>query len=89
MALNDSDQKILEEVVTLEGDCLKKERCEKCPFRSMCLPEFLNIEPPTKNQRKEMAAKILMHNAVMEDEQMDKKSIEEQYTWPTQEQKKS
>lgn len=89
MALNKEDQKVLEEVVEENGDCLKAERCEKCPFRSMCLPEFLNIEPPTKTQRKNMAIEVLMHNAVMIDEEVSKEDIEEQYTWPSQENKKS
>lgn len=62
---------VLEEIVKLEGDCLKRERCEKCPFRTQCLPEFLVTPklPPTKNQRLQMALDSIARNIVLGDEE--------------------
>ena len=66
MALCKEDAIILQEVVELEGSCLQKKRCLQCPFRSMCLPEFLNPTPPTKTQRLNMALDILTHHALID-----------------------
>lgn len=66
MSLPDNDASILQEIVELEGNCLKRERCVQCPFRSMCLPEFLNPHPPAKSQRFNMALDVLTHNALMD-----------------------
>lgn len=69
MALNNGDKKILEQIVELDGNCLDgRPRCEQCPFRSKCLPEFLNEEPPTKHKRLEMAKQVLFHNLVLEED---------------------
>ena len=70
----ESDAATLQEIVELEGNCLSKDRCMRCPFRAMCLPEFLNPAPPTKNQRFTMALDILTHNALM-DHDTDMKKI--------------
>lgn len=84
MALSKNDETILQEIVDLEGDCLMRKRCEQCPFRSMCLPEFLNVAapPPTKQQRRDMALKVLTHNSLLEDTTDD---VVKEYTWPTKE----
>ncbi len=66
MALHKNDAAILQEIVELEGNCLLKERCMSCPFRSMCLPEFLNPSPPPQSQRFNMALDILTHSALMD-----------------------
>ena len=66
MSLSDNDAQILQEIVELDGHCLKRERCLLCPFRSMCLPEFLNPHPPSKSQRFNMALDVLTHNALMD-----------------------
>ena len=64
--LNKEDQRILEEIVNLSGDCLEQIRCQRCPFRSMCLPDFLNPTPPTKPQRLNMAFDILAHSVLVD-----------------------
>lgn len=59
MALQKEDEQVLEEILELAGDCLLKERCVRCPFRSKCLPEFLNPSPPPKNERFYMALDVI------------------------------
>jgi len=83
VALNNKDETVLQEIVTLEGNCLKQERCHICPFRSMCLPEFLFPKPPTQEQRKMMALKVLAHDAILNDDV--ETNITEEYEWPTRE----
>ncbi len=68
MLLSSDDKNILEEIVETNGQCLKAARCKVCPFRAMCLPEFLNPSPPTPPQRLEMALGVLMHNAIIDEE---------------------
>ena len=81
MALPKQDEKILQEIVNSNGDCLNAQRCSGCPFRSMCLPEFLIPTPPTKEERCNMALKVLTHNALLEsEEQID---IKKEYKWPS------
>lgn len=82
MALNKSDEDVLQKIVELDGDCLSPERCQKCPFRSMCLPEFCNPVPPTKNQRRNLALNILTHNCLIDDD-MTAENVKEEYTWPS------
>jgi len=60
------DEKILEEIVEVQGKCMDSERCVTCPFRSMCLPEFLYPNPPSPNQRFNMAMDVLTHNALVD-----------------------
>ena len=74
MKLSEDHKLVLEEIVNLEGDCLKKERCERCPFRMSCLPEFLTSPnlPPTKNQRFEMALDTITRDIIMKDEEPQK-----------------
>ena len=69
MALSNTDRRILEEIVGLSGDCLDgRPRCENCPFRSTCLPEFLNPHPLSKNVRMDMAMRVLLHHAIFLDD---------------------
>ena len=68
MALTTLDKDILEEIVTVDGHCMNPKRCEKCPFRAICLPEFLNPIPPSQEQRFKMAQDILTHHYLIDDE---------------------
>jgi hypothetical protein len=80
MALDNSDKKILEEIVSLKGHCLDSKRCIKCPFRAACLPEFLNPVPPSQPQRLKMALDVLAHNFLI-DENMTTEEVKEEYKW--------
>ena len=68
MSLRKEDASALQKIVELEGKCLRADLCLQCPFRSMCLPEFLNPHPPTRSQRLNMALDILTHHALMDPE---------------------
>jgi hypothetical protein len=76
MALSTRDKDTLEEIVKLDGQCLDSKRCQKCPFRAICLPEFLNPVPPSQPQRLKMAQDVLAHHYLIDDE-MDIKD----HTW--------
>lgn len=78
MALNDGDKKILEEIVATNGNCLNASRCSSCPFKALCLPEFLNPKPPTQPQRLEMALEVLSHHYLI-DEEITKEDIQKDY----------
>jgi len=68
MALGHKDKHILQEILSLEGKCMESIRCMECPFRAMCLPDFLNPVPPTSTQREKMASDILINNALLDEE---------------------
>lgn len=68
MALTSNDSRILQEIVDLDGNCLDSVRCKLCPFRALCLPEFLNPTPPTKEQRAKMALDVMVHHALVDEE---------------------
>jgi hypothetical protein len=67
MALNNNDSNILEQIVQLEGKCMESQRCKLCPFRVMCLPEFINPNPPSPEQRMKMSLDVLAHHALVDD----------------------
>lgn len=69
MALNNSDARVLEEIVSLDGKCMESQRCKICPFRVMCLPEFLNPIPPTPEQRAKMALDVITHHALVDEQE--------------------
>ena len=69
MALSSNDTRILEQIVDLDGKCMDSQRCKLCPFRVMCLPEFLNPIPPTQEQRAKMALDVITHHALVDEEQ--------------------
>lgn len=83
MALTSDDIDILEEIVTANGHCLSSKRCAKCPFRAMCLPEFLNDIPPTEPQRLKMAVDVLMHHQLI-DQEVELDEIKREYKWGKQ-----
>jgi hypothetical protein len=68
MALNNQDAQVLQEIVDTSGKCMDSNRCKICPFRVMCLPEFLNPKPPTTSQREKMAIDVLTHHALIDEE---------------------
>lgn len=72
MALSNSDTIVLQQIVDLDGECLDSKRCKICPFRVMCLPEFLNIVPPTQQQRANMALDVIAHHILLDDQVIDK-----------------
>ena len=80
MALTTLDKNILEEIVTTVGQCMSSKRCEKCPFRAICLPEFLNPIPPSQEQRLKMAQDVLTHHYLIDNE-VEVKDIEKDYKW--------
>ncbi len=67
MSLSNKDKKILSEIVAISGNCLESKRCSECPFRSVCLPEFLNPRPLTRPQRLNMALDVLSYNMLLDD----------------------
>lgn len=68
MALTDSDKDVLEEIAKLDGQCLESNRCKRCPFRAICLPEFLNPIPPSQPQRLKMAQDVLAHHYLVDED---------------------
>lgn len=75
--LPDGDQVTLQEIIDTGGDCMQSDRCQRCPFRSMCLPSFLNPIPPSKNARFNMAMDVIVHNALVEE--TDTKTFKEEF----------
>lgn len=71
MALTNSDAAVLEQIVDLSGNCMESQRCKVCPFRAMCLPEFLNPIPPTTDQRAKMALDVIAHHALVDEQDLD------------------
>lgn len=80
MALTKSDKDTLEEIVQLDGQCLDSKRCQRCPFRVICLPEFLNPVPPSQPQRLKMAMDVLTHHYLVDDE-IDVEDITRDHKW--------
>jgi hypothetical protein len=80
MALSKIDKDILEEIVQTDGQCLDSKRCQRCPFRVICLPEFLNPIPPSQPQRLKMAEDVLTHHYLIDDE-VDVKDIHKEFQW--------
>jgi hypothetical protein len=80
MALSTSDKNVLEDIVATDGQCMSSKRCEKCPFRAICLPEFLNPVPPSREQRLKMAQDVLAHHYLI-DEDVEVEEIRKDYKW--------
>lgn len=77
MSLSKNDADVLEQIVQLSGDCMDSKRCTLCPFRGMCLQEFIYPNPPTQSQRQQMALNVLAHHALVDEEPLDP----EEYKW--------
>jgi len=80
MSLSTIDKATLEEITQLSGKCLDSGRCNRCPFRAICLPEFLNPIPPSEEQRLKMAQDVLTHHYLI-DSDMDLDEITRDYKW--------
>lgn len=78
MALSQSDKNVLEEIAQLDGQCMESSRCKRCPFRSICLPDFLNTNPPTPSQRLKMAQDVLTHHYLLDDE-MEQDAVNQEF----------
>lgn len=78
MSLSKNDTDILEQIVKLDGNCMDSQRCKLCPFRGICLPEFIYPNPPTQTQREQMALSVLAHHALVDED--DQLRVEE-YRW--------
>lgn len=71
MYLSKNDTALLEQIVQLEGKCMDSQRCKLCPFRGMCIPEFIYPNPPTQQQRSQMAMNVLTHHSLLEEESLE------------------
>ena len=80
MALTETDKNTLEDIVKLDGQCMQSARCKVCPFRSVCLTEFLNPVPPTPAQRTKMAQDVLAHHYLI-DQDVEMDEIKKDYKW--------
>lgn len=80
MALSTSDKTVLEEIVATDGKCMDSKRCQKCPFRAICLPEFLYPVPPSQPQRLKMAEDVLTHHYLIDDD-IEIEEIKKDYKW--------
>ncbi len=80
MALSALDKDILEEIVSVDGQCMSSRRCERCPFRVICLPEFLNPIPPSQEQRLRMAQDVLAHHYLIDDD-IEVEDINKDFKW--------
>jgi hypothetical protein len=69
MSLSKNDENVLQSIITLDGKCMDSQRCKLCPFRVMCLPEFLNPTPPTSEQRAKMALDVITHHALVDEQE--------------------
>ena len=59
--------KTLEQIVEQNGDCLHHSLCEKCPFKSKCLPTFIkSTGTMTKTERFSLALNTLTNEVLLE-----------------------
>jgi propanediol dehydratase small subunit len=56
---------VLEQIISLDGDCLDSVRCSSCPFKGQCLTEFATNTPPSKKTRRQMALDKLTIDALL------------------------
>lgn len=80
MALSNNDIAVLQDIAVLEGKCMDSSRCSICPFRSICLPDFLNPIPPSSQQRERMAIDVLTHHSLIDGE-ITLEEIKTDYKW--------
>lgn len=61
------DRQILDEIINLEGKCLSSSRCLECPFKALCLPQFLAPAPLPQYKRLKMAVDVIAYNDLLGD----------------------
>lgn len=71
MSLSKNDTQVLEQIVQLDGKCMDSQRCKQCPFRGMCIPEFVYPNPPSQQQRSQMALNVLVHHSLVDEEPLN------------------
>ena len=57
---------ILEEIIETKGDCLKVERCNKCPFWERCWYDMIHESTPTQEFRLRLAEQALFHKIFLD-----------------------
>ena len=62
------NRRALEEIIRLDGDCLRSDICCTCPFSKECLIDFLSNKPWSNNKRVDMALDRLFRLEIMEDD---------------------
>ena len=77
--LNEQDNKVIQEIVDAAGQCLNSKRCPSCPFRGICLPEFLN-EGLSPESRLALALKV-MANQFLLGEDISAEDIKRDYSF--------
>lgn len=66
MSLEDKQLEILEEIISLGGNCLEAKRCQGCPFRTKCLPQFaMGKSRMSQNQRANYAADVITREELL------------------------
>lgn len=68
---------ILEEIIALDGKCLKASRCMHCPLRDICHPTFYSDSSGESRfrdfERVNHASEILTNAILMGDEEYERK----------------
>jgi hypothetical protein len=65
-------EEVLNKIIELKGDCLKYELCVACPFRSKCLPKFIDNETKlSRQERYNLAANHITNFILMDDHGTD------------------
>ena len=65
--MTEHEAKIIQEIISEDGDCLDYKRCGGCPFKGSCLPSFLD-RPPSHEERLSKALNALAHYELLNDE---------------------
>lgn len=71
--VDDIEKKVLDTIVSLDGNCLKFQLCAACPFKYDCLPRFLvghNVNKFSKQERMNMALDTLARVELMNDSEI-------------------
>jgi hypothetical protein len=76
MALNNTDIETLQQIVNLRGNCLDSKRCSSCPFRGICLPDFIRSGMPSKEKRLRRAEEVLTFHHIFGDALIQKEEEE-------------
>lgn len=64
--MDDKQREILEEIISLRGNCLDGRRCQYCPFKSKCLPQFaMGKARMSQQERANSAADVLAREELL------------------------